>query len=161
IWGELQPVRFRELSSHDVLEFLTEFMTPVQRETLESETAVDFAYDSPHGRFRVNVYRHSGGLGAAFRAVAGAPPQLETLGLPNVVQQLLAVGKGLVLWLPNGAVICDELEKLAREWEFRDGYQRVRTPHMTRGITYQRSGHLSLYKAAMYPPMVPTETGAT
>lgn len=63
------------------------------------------------------------------------------------------VGKGLVLWLPNGAVLCDELEKLAEEWEFKDGYQRVRTPHLTRGILYQKSGHLSLYKAAMYPPM--------
>ncbi|MFN8587745.1 MAG: PilT/PilU family type 4a pilus ATPase [Candidatus Eisenbacteria bacterium] len=97
IWGELQPVRFRELSTHDVLEFLTEFMTPEQREALESRSAVDFAYDSPSGRFRVNVYRHSSGLGAAFRAVAGAPPQLESLGLPNVVQQVLSVGKGLVL----------------------------------------------------------------
>jgi threonyl-tRNA synthetase len=63
------------------------------------------------------------------------------------------VGKGLVLWLPNGAVLCNELEKLATEWEFKDGYQRVRTPHLTRGILYQKSGHLSLYKAAMYPPM--------
>jgi threonyl-tRNA synthetase len=64
------------------------------------------------------------------------------------------VGKGLVLWLPNGAVLCQELEKLAQEWEFKDGYVRVRTPHLTRGILYQKSGHLSLYKAAMYPPMV-------
>lgn len=64
------------------------------------------------------------------------------------------VGKGLVLWLPNGAVLCNELEKLAQEWEFKDGYVRVRTPHLTRGILYQKSGHLSLYKAAMYPPMV-------
>ncbi len=63
------------------------------------------------------------------------------------------VGRGLALWLPNGAVLCDELEKLAREWEFAAGYQRVRTPHLTRGILYQKSGHLSLYKAAMYPPM--------
>ncbi|MBX3465889.1 MAG: threonine--tRNA ligase [Planctomycetes bacterium] len=63
------------------------------------------------------------------------------------------VGKGLVLWLPNGAVLCNELERLAEEWEFKDGYHRVRTPHLTRGILYQKSGHLSLYKAAMYPPM--------
>ncbi|MBK7366761.1 MAG: PilT/PilU family type 4a pilus ATPase [Candidatus Eisenbacteria bacterium] len=97
IWGDLQPVRFRELSSHDVLEFLTEFMTPQQRESLESRTAIDFAYDSPHGRFRVNVYQHAGGLGAAFRAVAGTPPTLESLDLPPVVQQVLSVGKGLVL----------------------------------------------------------------
>ena len=60
IWGDLQPVRFRELSSHDVLEFLTEFMTPQQRESLESRTAIDFAYDSPHGRFRVTFLQLPG-----------------------------------------------------------------------------------------------------
>lgn len=62
------------------------------------------------------------------------------------------VGKGLPLWLPNGAVLCDELERLAREWEFADGYQRVRTPHVTQQRLYEISGHLSLYKEAMYPP---------
>ena len=41
------------------------------------------------------------------------------------------IGKGLPLWLPNGTVLRDELEKLARELEFHDGYQRVATPHLT------------------------------
>ncbi len=63
------------------------------------------------------------------------------------------VGKGLPLWLPNGAVLCDELEKLAEEFEFEDGYQRVRTPHLTRGVLYQKSGHLRLYKDGMFPAM--------
>ena len=70
------------------------------------------------------------------------------------------VGKGLPLWLPHGAVLCDELEKLAREWEFADGYQRVRTPHVTQKRLYEISGHLSLYKAAMYPPMQLDEDGS-
>src|SRR6185436_19780174 len=39
------------------------------------------------------------------------------------------VGKGLPLWLPNGTVLRTELEKLAQEMEFRDGYLRVATPH--------------------------------
>jgi threonyl-tRNA synthetase len=64
------------------------------------------------------------------------------------------VGKGLPLWLPNGAVLCEELEKLAKEWEFKDGYQRVRTPSLTRGALYQKSGHLALYKDSMYPGML-------
>ena len=63
------------------------------------------------------------------------------------------VGKGLPLWLPNGAAICDELEKLAREWEFLDGYQRVRTPVLTKGRLYEISGHLQLYKDGMFPAM--------
>ncbi len=37
------------------------------------------------------------------------------------------VGPGLPLWLPRGAAIIEELEKLAKETEFAAGYQRVRT----------------------------------
>ncbi len=69
------------------------------------------------------------------------------------------VGKGLPLWLPNGAVLCDELEKLAREYEFADGYDRVRTPEITKGRLYDISGHLSLYKASMFPPMILEDEG--
>lgn len=63
------------------------------------------------------------------------------------------VGPGLPLWLPNGTVICDELQKLAEEFEFLDGYQRVRTPVLTKGSLYEASGHLELYKDAMFPGM--------
>ncbi len=63
------------------------------------------------------------------------------------------VGPGLPLWLPNGVVIIDELEKLAMETEQKAGYQRVRTPHLTKGILYERSGHLKHYKDSMYPAM--------
>ena len=63
------------------------------------------------------------------------------------------VGPGLPLWLPNGAIIIDELEMLAKEVETQHGYQRVRTPHLTKGELYKKSGHLDLYKDAMYPAM--------
>ncbi len=43
------------------------------------------------------------------------------------------VGPGLPLWLPNGAVIIEELERLAKEVEHQAGYQRVRTPHLIQG----------------------------
>ncbi len=69
------------------------------------------------------------------------------------------VGKGLPLWLPHGTAIRDELEKLAREEEFKDGYQRVSTPHVTLDGLYHQSGHLPYYKDDMYPPMVLEEAG--
>src|SRR5581483_3360549 len=53
----------------------------------------------------------------------------------------------------NGTVIRDELEKFAKELEFRDGYVRVATPHIANGELYKLSGHLQLYKEAMFPPM--------
>ncbi|MFT5685629.1 MAG: threonyl-tRNA synthetase [Myxococcota bacterium] len=63
------------------------------------------------------------------------------------------IGKGLPLWLPNGTIIRDELEKLARELEFRDGYQRVSTPHLAKTSLYYKTGHLPYYKDGMYPFM--------
>jgi threonyl-tRNA synthetase len=63
------------------------------------------------------------------------------------------VGKGLPLWLPNGTVIREELENFAKEVEFKGGYVRVATPHIANGELYKLSGHLQLYKDAMFPPM--------
>ena len=63
------------------------------------------------------------------------------------------IGRGLPLWLPNGTVIRDELEKLAVELEFKAGYERVATPHIAKADLYARTGHLDHYKDSMYPPM--------
>ena len=63
------------------------------------------------------------------------------------------IGRGLPLWLPNGTVIRDELEKLAKELEFKGGYQRVATPHLAKVGLYYRSGHLPYYADGMYPRM--------
>ncbi|MGO8682391.1 MAG: threonine--tRNA ligase [Limisphaerales bacterium] len=64
------------------------------------------------------------------------------------------VGPGLPMWLPKGAAICEELEKLAKETEFQAGYVRVKTPHIAKEKMYLTSGHLPiLYKDSMFPPM--------
>ncbi len=63
------------------------------------------------------------------------------------------VGPGLPLWLPNGGIIIDELEKLAKEMEDKRGYDRVRTPHLAKDALFQRTGHLAHYTDSMYPPM--------
>ncbi len=64
------------------------------------------------------------------------------------------VGKGLPLWLPNGTVLREELEKLAKEYEFKYGYSRVATPELGKNTLYLTSGHLPYYEASMFPPMV-------
>ncbi|MCK6629401.1 MAG: threonine--tRNA ligase [Anaerolineae bacterium] len=63
------------------------------------------------------------------------------------------VGPGLPLWLPRGAVLIEELEKLAKEMEQKAGYDRVRTPHLTKEDLFLRSGHLPYYAESMFPPM--------
>lgn len=69
------------------------------------------------------------------------------------------IGKGLPLWLPNGTVLRDEIEKFAKEAEFRYGYHRVATPHLAHQELYIRSGHLPYYKESMFPPMRFEEEG--
>jgi len=63
------------------------------------------------------------------------------------------VGPGLPLWLPNGTVMIEELEKLAKETEFAAGYKRVRSPHLAKDTLYKTSGHLPYYAESMFPPM--------
>src|SRR4051794_19242344 len=69
-------------------------------------------------------------------------------------------GPGLPLWLPKGAAIAEELEKLAKETEFAAGYVRVKTPHIAKEKMYLTSGHLPhLYADSMFPPMELREEG--
>jgi threonyl-tRNA synthetase len=63
------------------------------------------------------------------------------------------IGQGLPLWMPNGTIIIEELENLAKETEEDAGYKRVVTPHIAKESLYLTSGHLPYYAESMYPPM--------
>ena len=63
------------------------------------------------------------------------------------------IGAGLPLWLPNGTAMIEELETLAKQTEKKSMYSQVRTPHLTKGSLYEKSGHLKHYKESMYPAM--------
>lgn len=63
------------------------------------------------------------------------------------------VGQGLPLWMPNGTIIIEELERLAKETESAGGYKRVVTPHIAKESMYLTSGHLPYYADSMFPPM--------
>ncbi|MDW8352654.1 MAG: threonine--tRNA ligase, partial [Anaerolineae bacterium] len=63
------------------------------------------------------------------------------------------VGPGLPLWQPNGGILIEQLEALAKKMEEEAGYERVKTPHVTKEDLFLRSGHLPYYAESMYPPM--------
>ena len=63
------------------------------------------------------------------------------------------VGSGLPLWLPNGTIIKDEIERFAKETEVKAGYLRVSTPHIAKAELFKKSGHLPHYADLMFPPM--------
>jgi threonyl-tRNA synthetase len=62
-------------------------------------------------------------------------------------------GAGLPLWLPDGAVIRAELERLAAEEAIRGGCQRVYTPVLAKRALFERSGHWAKFADDMFPPM--------
>ncbi len=63
------------------------------------------------------------------------------------------VGAGLVLWLPNGAQVRNEIENFWREEHLKYGYQLVFSPHLANFDLWKQSGHTDFYAEDMYPPM--------
>jgi len=102
--GELVPIPFRELTDTEARRFLLEILTEEQRDILQRDQEVDFAYTLRGcGRFRANVFQHSRGIGAVFRVIPEKVPELDELGLPSAVRQLLDLPNGLVLFCgPTG-----------------------------------------------------------
>ena len=69
-----------------------------------------------------------------------------------------AVGAGMVLWTPNGAVIRQELQNfIAEELRMAD-YDQVFTPHIGKLGLYRTSGHFPYYKESQFPPIVEPDT---
>ncbi|HJX10608.1 MAG TPA: threonine--tRNA ligase, partial [Candidatus Binatia bacterium] len=64
-----------------------------------------------------------------------------------------AIGPGLPLWLPKGAMVRSILERYIVDIERSMGYQHVNTPQLARVDLYKRSGHWDHFKANMYPIM--------
>ncbi|MBJ7326049.1 MAG: threonine--tRNA ligase [Chthoniobacterales bacterium] len=69
-----------------------------------------------------------------------------------------AVGPGLILWTPKGAIVRQELQNFISEELRRQGYEQVFTPHIGRLELYRKSGHYPYYADSQYPPLVERET---
>ncbi len=96
--GDLFKIKFRNISNVDAENFLKEIMPKDIRKRFENEFEVDFSYTIPGwGRFRVNVYLHRLGIGAAFRYIPDKIKSLEELNLPPSLRQFAFYDKGLVL----------------------------------------------------------------
>jgi threonyl-tRNA synthetase len=68
-----------------------------------------------------------------------------------------AVGQGLVLWKPKGAVVRQELQNFISEHLRRQGYHQVFTPHICRLGLFKTSGHFPYYRESQFPPLVDRE----
>jgi twitching motility protein PilT len=98
IHGKLVQLEVPPLGEKDVRHLIEAILTSDQQEMLQGGHDIDLAYDSDGlGRFRVNLFRKIGGLGASFRIVPSQPPKLELLGLPPIVERFLENRQGLLL----------------------------------------------------------------
>jgi twitching motility protein PilT len=96
--GSLQSLRDEPLSRQFAQDTILEFITRRAQSQLEQSDGADFAYSIPGvSRFRCNVFRHIGGLGAVLRAIPSKAITLEQLNLPRAVRSLCRVNNGLIL----------------------------------------------------------------
>jgi twitching motility protein PilT len=99
IRGRLTAIEgYAPMSSAETREIVYSILTNAQRQKLETNWQLDFAYSIPgRARFRVNAYFQRGALGAAFRLIPFEIAPLETLGLPPIVRDFATKPRGLVL----------------------------------------------------------------
>ena len=97
--GKLSAVEeYPKLSGADTREIIYSILTGDQRQRLETNWQLDFAYSIPgHARFRVNAYFQRGALGAAFRLIPFGLTSIDELGLPSVVHDFTRKPRGFVL----------------------------------------------------------------
>jgi len=99
IHGELEPqTEFEVLDAAETEKLIMQIITEEQRKELEGKLELDCSYSIRDvSRFRVNVFWHNGGMGAAIRAIPNQIPTLKELALPPVVEKLTQMKNGLVL----------------------------------------------------------------
>jgi twitching motility protein PilT len=98
IMGEVQPIRYRDLSEEELRGLVFEVLADSQRQQFEAGHDLDFSYSPQSGdRYRFNVFRKTGGVAAVVRVVPKTIPPLEQLGLPAVVKNLANASQGLLL----------------------------------------------------------------
>src|SRR3954449_6052920 len=97
--GQLVPMEgLQSLTPTDTREIIYTILNSSQRQRLETDWQLDFAYSVPgQGRFRVNAYFQRGSLGAAFRLIPAETVPIEKLGLPPVIRGFAKKPRGIVL----------------------------------------------------------------
>ena len=96
--GELVPVKYRILSRSETQAMAEEIMSDRVRAAFAAGCSVDFAYVLPDlARFRVNAFRHIGGIGLVMRVIPHVIQSLEQLNLPPVLRSFANARRGLIL----------------------------------------------------------------
>jgi len=96
--GKLHFTNLPTIDDDEIKQMIYGILTDDHKSMLERDKELDFSFALPDmDRFRVNVHYQRGSVEAAFRRIPKVIPSIETLGLPNVVYDLLRRPNGLVL----------------------------------------------------------------
>jgi twitching motility protein PilT len=96
--GRLMRMNYEPLNAHEIQRLIYDILTDQQIQWFEKVRELDFSYGIPSvGRFRFNVYRQRGCIGAAMRAIPTTIPTLEELRLPPLLRDLTRRPSGLIL----------------------------------------------------------------
>jgi twitching motility protein PilU len=96
--GKIMPVNQVELSPKMVRQAALELMNETQLETFTRDLEIDFAISEPGlGRFRVNVFHQRGNVAMVLRFITPELPQLDALGMPEVMKDMIMLRRGLIL----------------------------------------------------------------
>ncbi|GAB4435761.1 MAG: type IV pilus twitching motility protein PilT [bacterium] len=97
--NKLAPIKdSKVLGFEELTEIIYSIMTPKQREEFETKLDYDMAYSVPGvGRFRVNLFKQRGSIGAVMRAIPMVVKGFKELGLPPIMEKIANEKRGLVL----------------------------------------------------------------
>ncbi|WP_017325003.1 PilT/PilU family type 4a pilus ATPase [Synechococcus sp. PCC 7336] len=96
--GHLEPTEDEPLTPEEVQKLIFSMLNNTQRKNLEQNWELDCSYGVRGiGRFRVNVYKDRGTYAAALRALSSDIPDIDKLGLPDIVKETAQRPRGLLL----------------------------------------------------------------
>ena len=96
--GRLMPSPWEALRPVDIQRLVYDILTGEQIQRFEATSELDFSYwIGDDARFRGNIFRQRGSVGAALRAIPGRIPSLEELRLPLILEDFARLPSGLVL----------------------------------------------------------------
>ena len=96
--GQTEAICPAALTAEQVQELADQVLTPRDQAIFERDHQVDLSYSVENlGRFRANVYLQRGTTGMVFRRIVSDIPDVDSLGLPQVLKSLALERRGLVL----------------------------------------------------------------
>ena len=96
--GDLMPIKFRNLGDSELEGYMSEILSKSQKEKFQQGNDLDFSYMADGaGRFRINLFRKSSGIGATFRHIPTEIPAFDNLDLPPIIKTFADYKQGMVL----------------------------------------------------------------